>query len=611
MSRRRLYLGQELDEARHPIGDFTLPYDALSDTIATLANREAGKSYAMKVLAEIMWDLKQQLVVFDPVSHWWGLRTAANGRDPGLPIPIFGGPHGDIPLEPTAGKLMAEMVADGLSVIFDLKPWSKSARRRFVTDFCEHLMTVNEHLVRVVLEECHQFVPQRPVQGDHQMLGAASDLTTTGRGIGITTTLISQRSARVHKDPLEQTDILIAMRTGGKNDRAAIQGWINVNVGEKSSYVDAVMSSLPKLQVGQAWVWAPQYFDEPHLIQFDKLKTFDSSATPKPGQRRRRVKTVADIDLGDVSERMTEMVERAKENDPTALKRELAQARQELRTVTGKLEQRDAAFIHVSTRCRELIEELKAERQKVKEVPALAPKHFQRLETLTRQLDAGADKLGVLSRSLMEIAGTVDSAVTRAKAAPAPAREKPPQGRPASATAPPARSTMAPAEALSADAREDGLTDYSRVMIEALAARHPYAPTRAEWAMIAKRSSKSSKFLPAIRQLLLVGYVEQSPTDQRFRMTARGLEQFPGSGAAPETPDELAAMWVQNLPDYQSVLFRTLYESDHAMDKQELSEQSGRSLGSSKFAPSLRSLVRQELVEENAGLYQVAAFFRA
>jgi len=37
-------------------------------------------------------------VVFDPIDVWWGLRLAANGKDKGLPMVVFGLEHADIPL---------------------------------------------------------------------------------------------------------------------------------------------------------------------------------------------------------------------------------------------------------------------------------------------------------------------------------------------------------------------------------------------------------------------------------------------------------------------------------------------------------------------------------
>lgn len=51
-------------------------------------------------------------VLIDPKGDSWGIRSDSAGADPGLPVPIFGGLHGDIPLEPEAGALITELVAE-------------------------------------------------------------------------------------------------------------------------------------------------------------------------------------------------------------------------------------------------------------------------------------------------------------------------------------------------------------------------------------------------------------------------------------------------------------------------------------------------------------------
>lgn len=69
-----------------------------------LAKRGAGKTYTALVLVEELLGAGAQVVVADPVGVWWGPRAAANGKDPGLPIVVMGGDHGDVPLEASAGR---------------------------------------------------------------------------------------------------------------------------------------------------------------------------------------------------------------------------------------------------------------------------------------------------------------------------------------------------------------------------------------------------------------------------------------------------------------------------------------------------------------------------
>jgi hypothetical protein len=51
------------------------------------------------------------VVIVDPKGDWWGLRSAADGHSPGLPIVILGGERGDVPLEVGAGEVIAKLVA--------------------------------------------------------------------------------------------------------------------------------------------------------------------------------------------------------------------------------------------------------------------------------------------------------------------------------------------------------------------------------------------------------------------------------------------------------------------------------------------------------------------
>jgi len=71
----------------------SVPVDVTTQALAWLGRRGSGKSYGATKLAELLYDANAQFVGFDPVGIWYGLRLAANGKDKGLDIPIFGGLH--------------------------------------------------------------------------------------------------------------------------------------------------------------------------------------------------------------------------------------------------------------------------------------------------------------------------------------------------------------------------------------------------------------------------------------------------------------------------------------------------------------------------------------
>jgi hypothetical protein len=89
--------------------DLSLPDDAVTQTFVVFGKRGSGKSNTGVVLAEEMHRVGGQIIVLDPIGAWWGLKSSFDGSSAGLPVYVFGGQHGDLPLAPTAGQLMAQV----------------------------------------------------------------------------------------------------------------------------------------------------------------------------------------------------------------------------------------------------------------------------------------------------------------------------------------------------------------------------------------------------------------------------------------------------------------------------------------------------------------------
>ncbi len=87
------------------------------------------------------------------------------------------------------------------------------------------------------------------------------------------------------------------------------------------------MASLP---VGTAWVWSPGWLDLLRRVQIRVPRTFDSSATPRPGQQRPAAKAMAPVDLAALGEQITATVERAKAEDPRQLRRTIDDLQRQL-----------------------------------------------------------------------------------------------------------------------------------------------------------------------------------------------------------------------------------------------------------------------------------------
>ena len=213
-------------------------------------------------------------------------------------------------------------------MILSMKTWGVAERARFVTDFAKRLLQVNTEPVMMVLEEADAFIPQRPAKGEEAMLGAMDRLVRWGRGSGVGCTIVTQRSAKVNKDVTTQAETLIAFRTTGPQDRDAIDNWIKHHAGDERR--EEVLSTLPALPTGTAWVWSPEWLEFFGKAAFRRRATFDSAATPKVGQKVRPPKQLAAVDLEQLRTQMAETVEKAKAEDPRELRKQLAAARDAL-----------------------------------------------------------------------------------------------------------------------------------------------------------------------------------------------------------------------------------------------------------------------------------------
>lgn len=180
--------------------DLSLPLELVTESVAILAKRRAGKSYLARKLVEQLHAAAQQVVIVDPKGDWWGIRSAADGKAAGLPIVILGGERGDVPLEVGSGELVAGMVVrERVSVLLDLSQFRKHEVATFMTAFLEALYRLKAREeyrtpVMVCIDEADAIAPQKPQRGEERMLGAAEDLVRRGGQRGIGVTMITQRA---------------------------------------------------------------------------------------------------------------------------------------------------------------------------------------------------------------------------------------------------------------------------------------------------------------------------------------------------------------------------------------------------------------------------------
>lgn len=378
--------------------ELKLPIDMATETLAFLGRKGRGKTYGAQRLFELLHDAGVQCVALDPVGNWWSLRVGKDGKSPGLPVYVFGGPRGDVPILPDAGAFVARVIVEkGISVILDVSRFRKAERKRFMTAFAEEFFHLKKDAVSPVhlfVEEAHKFVPQLVRDGEEQMLGAMEDIIRIGRNYGIGASLISQRSASVNKDVLSQVECLVAYQTGGRQDKKAIKDWVEENDEEGI----ALLAEMKSLQRGEALFWSPSALKVFKKIHITEKQTLDASSTPKIGAKARKPAKLAKVDLEGIHVAMKEIVETAAENDVGAL-------RKRIKVLEAELAKRGEA------------KPGKTVTKEVK-VAVLDPKQVSRIEKLaarltadTRCLDDARNKLAQAQQAVVSEIGNLTALV--------------------------------------------------------------------------------------------------------------------------------------------------------------------------------------------------------
>lgn len=299
-----------------------LPVEVVTQKLGWIGTTGSGKTYGASKLAELMFEAHAQFVVLDPVGVWYGLRLAKDGKKPStITIPIFGGLHGDVPLESTAGAMMADLVVDrSLTCILDVSQFESDAQKaRFAADFADRFFFRKKAAptaVHLFIEECQEFIPENQQRGEERMLHAFTRLQKIGRNFGIGTSLVTQRPQEVSKKALNLAQTLFVFRTTGAHERKAIETWIK----DKAIAGQDIAQELPKLKTGAPHVWSPEWLELSEVVAIHEKHTFNASATPEVGAAK-VTRELAPIDLEKIRGEMAATIERAKADDPRELKK--------------------------------------------------------------------------------------------------------------------------------------------------------------------------------------------------------------------------------------------------------------------------------------------------
>lgn len=506
--------------------DFTMPLDSVTATFSILGKKGRGKTYTASVLAEELMEAGCLICVIDPTGVWHGLRSSADGREPGFPVVILGGDHADVALRADQGAAVAELIArQRFPAVLDLSLMRKNERRAFAADFLETLYWRNREPLHLIIDEADEFAPQRAPAGIERLLGATEDIVRRGRVRGLGVTLCSQRAAALHKTVLSQIDSLIALGVTAPQDVNTISDWVAQHAEEGQAR--EVRQSLPALPVGQAWVWSPEWLGVTQRISVRRRRTFDSSATPKAGARRHTATTLAPVDVEGL--------------------------RRQLDGIGGEqASSAEAGQQHAQGEIEQLRRQLAAEQARVAqvqrvEVPVLSAQDLQALTEAVAHLRSVGEQISAAASTIERALSTTQPAVTRASDT-SPAQQPTEPESPEPVDAPPA-----------GEGASDGRLGLAQRQILTVLAQHGQRTTN-QVALLTGRSHKGGGYRNALSTLRSSGLIEGRGN---IRITDAGRAALGSWEPLPPPGPGLIDWWAQQLDKAPRLILQHLASTPH------------------------------------------------
>lgn len=559
--------------------DLSIPIDVVTQKLGAIGRTGSGKTYFATKLAEDMYNAGAQIIAIDVVGVWWGLRLSADGKSPGLSIPVFGGLHGDIPLEPTSGKLIADLIVDkGISVVLDISQFESDAdKTKFATDFADKFFfrkKSSPSAVHLFLEECQELIPQNIQRGEERMLHAYQRIIRLGRNFGIGATMITQRPQDVNKKALNQAECVFAFQLTGPQERKAIDLWMS----DKGLDLD-LANDLPKLNNGEAHVWSPSWLKISKVVKIGKKNTFNASSTPEVG-RKSQARELAKIDLDNLRDQMQATIERAKADDPKELRKKIADLEKQLKSQP----------------------KVSSEIKKV-EIPAFKDSQIKRLEDLFVKISNEAEKhgaaMGLFWKNQDEVAQALLGALQSVDKANRQVNQTAPRIQKAEQPSfnRPSHRTVSTTVKSSGDNIE--IAAGAKRMLASLVQWSPNGLSEGQMRSHAgmKNSGSFSQYKSSLRQQQLA---EQN--NGLWYATQKGIDYLGYDIPSPQTTQDVMDVWLPKLAAGARRMLEVLVEHPkHAMSDQELQEAIGMS-NSGSYSQYKSSLRTARLITTSGGM---------
>ena len=198
---------------------------------AILASSGQGKSWLTGVIAEETLETGGLVCVMDPEGEHYTLAER-------YPVLVVGGDHATIPLpvdgnvEADVMKIVATMLAKGVSAVFDLSDFADSGQR-------EHFARIGNALfealseaprkIRLIAEEAQIFAPQTGAgqDGVGSALAVSRNIAKRGRKRALDSLWATQRPASINKDILSQCNRFWFGGIQAEQDYKAIKSFLD------------------------------------------------------------------------------------------------------------------------------------------------------------------------------------------------------------------------------------------------------------------------------------------------------------------------------------------------------------------------------------------------
>lgn len=578
-----------------------LPPDVVTSTLVIYGGKGMGKTNFGSVLVEEMTKKHLRWAVLDPLGVWWGLRHSADGQGPGIECLIVGGLHGDLPLEPTAGAVVADLVAEeeGTNVVIDFsrkqngQMWSMGEKVKFVTEYALRLFQRQGEItngrrrspIMQILDESARYIPQMIPSGAIDLakcVGAWEQVTEEGRNVGLGVTFLTQRSARMNKSVSELADAMISFRIVGPRSIEAVTDWLGTHV-EKSRQKE-IVEQVRSLPVGHALVVSPGWLGVESVVQMRMRETFDSSATPKPGERRKEPGKAAKPDLEKYKTRMAETIEKAKADDPKFLRREIVELKKQLarndtnpapikvvdeKTIAKAIASALAPLHEIlKSGAEHLDRTIKANESAIKQMASDQERHRALGERIREALKNGKIELVKPTVHHAKVFGTPERVVVY-----------PPNGTTGQST---------------------DLSKPQRAILTALArfaSLNVLKPSKNNVGALAGYSPKGGSFSTYLSQLSSAGFIAY-PGSGLLSLTPEGKDAIGGIGSPPSL-EEYQAAWFDLLPGapHKKILGVLLQHYPESITRTELGELSGYAPTGGSFSTYLSKLSSLGLIK--------------